>query len=508
VNCFLKDYKEVEEMTLNTKKYDVVVIGAGNAALNAALAAHNEGAKVLVLEWAPQELRGGNTYFTSGGYRVSYGNAMDVIPKLIPDITKAEMDSCVIPPYTHDNYYNTVMRLCKGRTDPDLLELIVRESLPTILWMKEQGVKWELNMTFTQKSNDKIFFAANGMVFQTKGAGAGLSDTLFDILRQRDIELLYGSKATNLLVDSAGKVYGVGFRTKGEYREVKGKAVVLGCGGFESNPEMRVKYLGKDWDIIKVRGTRFNTGVMLKAALDMGAAPTGHFAACHNTFVDANAPQPAIRKDAESTRRVFHPLCILVNNQGKRFVDEGEDFSVYTYARAGIWALSQPDAVAYQIFDSKVTHLLEGFYSIPQASRVESNSIKELEGELGLPSNSLIETVNKYNEGVQESIPFNHIVLDGKKSVAEPVKSNWAQKIDTPPYLAYPVTCGITFTFGGVKINLKGQVLDATGEVIPGLYACGEIVGGIFYYNYPGAGGLTNGAVLGRIAGSYAASGG
>ncbi len=493
----------------STRMYDVVVVGAGNAALSAAIAAHNEGAKVIVLEWAPEELRGGNTYFTSGGFRVSYGSDVkEVLPKLIPDITQAEIDSCVIPPYTHDDYYNTVMRLCKGRSNPDLLELIVKESLPTVLWMKEQGVQWELNMTFTQKRDDKIFFAPNGMVFQTKGAGAGLSDSLFDILRQRGIEVLYESKATNLLVDKAGKVYGVGFRKRGEYKELKAKAVVLGCGGFEANLEMRVRYLGKDWDIVKVRGTRFNTGHMLNEALKLGAAPEGHYSACHNTFVDAEAPQPAIRKDAESTRRVHHPFCILVNNQGKRFVDEGEDFSVYTYAKAGMWALSQPDAIAYQIFDSKVTHLLEGFYTIPQASRVESNSIKELEEELGLPANSLVETVEKFNEGVQEDVPFNPIILDGKKSLTEPVKSNWAQKIDTPPFLAYPVTCGITFTFGGLKINLKGQVLDASGGIIPGLYACGEMVGGIFYYNYPGAGGLTNGGVLGRIAGSYAATGG
>lgn len=494
-------------MVLKSAEYDVAVVGAGNAALTAALAAHNGGAKVVVLEWAPKELRGGNTYFTSGGFRVAYGSSKDVIAKVIPDITKAEMDACVIPPYTNDNYYNTVMRLCKGRSNPELLELIVRESLPTILWMKDQGIKWELNMAFSQKKDGKILFPANGMVFQTKGAGAGLSDRLFDIVQQQGIELLYRTKATSLLVDGTGRVYGVGIRFAGEYREVKAKAVVLGCGGFESSPEMRVKYLGKDWDIVKVRGTRFNTGHMLNEALNIGAAPTGHFSACHNTFVDVNAPQPAIRKDAESTRRVYHPLCVLVNNQGKRFVDEGEDHSVYTYARAGLWALSQPEAVAYQLFDAKTKDLLEGFYSIPQASRAESNSIKELEEELGLPSNSLVETVDRYNKGVLEDVPFNPIVLDGKKSMMEPVKSNWAQKLDSPPYLAYPVTCGITFTFGGLKINLKGQVLEASGEVIPGLYACGEIVGGIFYYNYPGAGGLTNGAVLGKVAGAYAASG-
>ena len=295
-------------MAGNLTESDVVVVGAGNAALTAALAAHNEGAKVVVLEWAPQDLRGGNTYFTSGGFRVSFGNAKDVIPKLMPDISQAEMDSYIIPPYTDDDYYNTVMRLCGGRSDTNLLELIVRESLPTILWMNEQGVKWELNMTFTQKSEGKISFAPNGMVFQTQGAGAGLSDMLFDIVRERGIEVLYRSKATNLLVDSSGRVYGVGFRTGGEYREIKGKAVVLGCGGFESNREMRVKYLGRDWDIVKVRGTRFNTGDMLNAALNIGAAPAGHYSACHNTFVDAEAPQPAIREDAETTRRVGHRI--------------------------------------------------------------------------------------------------------------------------------------------------------------------------------------------------------
>ena len=495
-------------MVADSTKYDVVVVGAGNAALTAALAAHNEGARVLVLEWAPQELRGGNTYFTSGGFRVAYGSSKDVIVKLIPDLSKAEIESCVIPPYTKDNYYNTVMRLCKGRSHPELLELIVKESLPVALWMKEQGVKWELNMSFALKRDDKLVFPANGMVFQTKGAGAGLSDSLFDIVQQRGIELWYKTKATNLLVDGAGRVYGVGMRCAGEYREVKSKAVVLGCGSFEASPEMRVKYLGKDWDLVKVRGTRFNTGHMLNEALKMGAAPAGHYSGSHNTFVDVNAPQPAIRKDAESTRRIRHAFSVLVNNQGKRFVDEGEDHPVYTYARVGLWALSQPEGIVYQIFDTKCKELLEGFYEIPQASRAESNSIKELEEELGLPSNSLVETIDRYNKGVQEDVPFNPVTLDGKKSLMDPLKSNWAQKLDSPPYTAYPVTCGITFAFGGLKTNLKGQVLEASGEVIPGLYACGEMVGGVFYYNYPGAGGLTNGAVLGKVAGVYAASGG
>lgn len=492
----------------NTVQYDVIVVGAGNAALTAALAAKSEGAKVLVLERAPEHLRGGNTYFTTGSFRVSYGtNPKALIPKVVPDISAAELDSFVIPDYTNDDYYNDVMRTSQGRSDPDLLEAIVRESVPHLLWMKEQGIKFEMETTLVVRREGKVFWPPIGMIFRSKGAGVGLSDMLFDAILQREIGLWYESKAVNLLVDKRGKVYGVGVRTKGEYWEVRAKAVILGCGGFEANAEMRAQYLGKDWDVAKVRGTIFNTGDMLKAALAIGAAPDGHYSACHNTLVDTEAPQPAIRENAESTRRIFTQFGILVNSEGKRIIDEGEDFLVYTYAKSGQYALSQPEGMAYEIFDAKGMKLVEDFYRRPEASRIEANSINDLEQEMGLPSNSLADTVNMYNDGVTPG-EFDPRIKDGKMSTAIPVKSNWAQKLDEPPFVAYPVTAGITFTFGGLKINLRGQVLDIEGQVIPGLYACGEMAGGIFYYNYPGAGGLSKGAATGRTAGSYAGTGG
>ncbi|MDD5039501.1 MAG: FAD-binding protein, partial [Dehalococcoidales bacterium] len=329
---------------------------------------------------------------------------------------------------------------------------------------------------------------------------------LFDTIVKRDIELRYNSKVAKLLVEKNGRVYGVGVRTNGDYQEVRGKSVVLGCGGFEANGEMRARYLGKNWDIVKVRGTIFNTGDMLKEALNIGACPFGHYSACHNTFVDTEAPQPAIRERAESTRRMYMLWGIVVNNEGKRIMDEGEDYVAFTYAKAGQYALTQPGSMVYQVFDSKGLPLTEDFYRLPEASKIQANSMKELEQGMGLPSNSLVDTVKRYNDGVQPG-EFNPVIRDGKKSLDSPVKSNWARKIDEPPFYAYPCTAGITFTFGGLKINLKGQVLDNEGQIIPGLYACGEMVGGVFYYNYPGAGGLSNGAITGRIAGSYAAAG-
>jgi tricarballylate dehydrogenase len=266
---------------------------------------------------------------------------------------------------------------------------------------------------------------------------------------------------------------------------------------------MRTKYLGAGWDVVKVRGTRYNTGETLSMALALGAQATGQWSGCHAVLLGADSPD--VEAASEHLGRSSYPYGILVDMNGKRFLDEGEDFFSYTYAKFGREILRLPWRTAFQVFDSKVRPLLRPEYS--RGTSISGESIEALAKKLpDLHEENFIATVKAFNDAVQDT-PFDPSQRDGKctKDIS-PVKSNWAQRLDTPPFYAYPVTCGITFTFGGLKITEKAEVLDTEGNIIVGLYAAGEITGGSFYHNYPGGAGLMKGAVFGRIAGMSAAS--
>jgi len=287
------------------------------------------------------------------------------------------------------------------------------------------------------------------------------------------------------------------------FAEIGARAVVLGCGGFEANPEWRARYLGRPWDHAKVRGTRYNTGDGLRMALEIGALPHGQWTGCHSTPIDADAPPHGDRKLTDKTNRLSYPYGVLLNAQGRRFFDEGEDFQFYTYAKLGGIIHNQPGGVGYQIFDSKVTDLLEGRYKTGKP--IAADSLAALVDKLPLDRAAARRTLEDYNAAVGGGA-FDPAARDGlaTKGLA-PAKSNWAQRLDAPPFVAYPVTGGITFTFGGVRVNERAQVLSTSWAPIPGLYACGEMVGGLFHINYPGGTGLMSGAVFGRLAGAHAA---
>jgi tricarballylate dehydrogenase len=325
----------------------------------------------------------------------------------------------------------------------------------------------------------------------------------FRTAEKRGVELRYGAAAVRLLQDSRGRVTGVVVQDADGFRELTARAVVLGCGGFEANPEWRARYLGRPWDHAKVRGTRYNTGDGLRMAIEIGALPHGQWTGCHSTPIDANAPPHGDRKLTDKTNRLSYPFGVLVNARGRRFFDEGEDFQFYTYAKLGGIILNEPGGVAWQVFDQKVTHLLEGRYRTGKP--IVADSLEALVAALPLDQAACRATLDAYNAAV-ESGPFDPTALDGlgTRGLDLP-KSNWAQRLDKPPFVAYPVTGGITFTFGGVKVDGRTQVVDTRWEPIPGLYACGEMVGGLFHGNYPGGTGLMSGAVFGRIAGAAAA---
>jgi tricarballylate dehydrogenase len=313
----------------------------------------------------------------------------------------------------------------------------------------------------------------------------------------------YDTAVVRLLQDRRGRVTGAGVQGPEGFEEISAKAVVLGCGGFEANPEWRARYLGRPWDHAKVRGTRYNTGDGLRMAMELGALAHGQWTGCHSTPIDAEAPPHGDRKLTDKTNRLSYPYGVLVNTRGLRFFDEGEDFQFYTYAKLGGIILNEPGGVGWQIFDAKVTHLLEGRYKT--GTPLQADTLHALADKLPLDRATCRRTLEAYNAAVTDG-RFDPTVRDGLATRELPLpKSNWAQRLDAPPFLAYPVTGGITFTFGGVRVNDRAQVLSTSWAPIPGLYACGEMVGGLFHGNYPGGTGLMSGAVIGRLAGSQAA---
>jgi tricarballylate dehydrogenase len=344
-----------------------------------------------------------------------------------------------------------------------------------------------------------------GLTVEAWGGGPGLIETLYRLAREAGIEIRFAARATALIADDDG-ARGVRVRQSGRTLELAAKAVVLACGGFEANTEWRTRYLGPGWDLAKVRGTRFNTGEGIGMALAIGAMSAGNWSGCHAVGWDRNAPEFGDLTVGDGFQKHSYPLGVMLNARGERFVDEGADFRNYTYAKYGRAILAQPAQFAWQVFDAKVAGLLRDEYRIKRATRVRAETLEELCARLDdVDPAQALATLEAFNAAVMTEVPFDPNVKDGRgtRDLALP-KSNWANRLDTAPFEAYAVTCGITFTFGGLKIDRDARVIDADGEAIGGLYAAGELVGGLFYNNYPGGTGLMAGAVFGKIAGERA----
>jgi len=484
--------------------WDVIVVGGGNAALCAALAAKEETGRVLVLERAPEEESGGNSRFTAGLLRIVY-NGADDLAQLI-ELSKEERERTDFGTYTAEQFLDDMARVTEYRCDPDLTEILVKQSFPTMLWMRRKGVRFTAAWGRQAFKIEGKFKFWGGLTLEAIGGGPGLVESLTSAAKKNGIEIWYQARAVSLVADDAG-VHGVVVKYKGKTQEVKAKAVVLAAGGFQANPEWRTRYLGPLWELAKVRGTRFNTGDGIKMALDVGAAPTGNWSGCHAVAWERNAPEFGDLAVGDQFQKHSYPWGIYLNAEGKRFVDEGADFRNYTYAKYGRVILNQPLQFAWQIFDAKVKSQLRDEYRIKQVTKVTANTLEELVKKLDdVNAEQALKEIKAYNAAVRQDIPFNPNVKDGRRTEGLPInKTNWANTLDTPPFEAYAVTCGITFSFGGLRINTDAQVINTDGEPIPGLYAAGELVGGIFYFNYPGGSGLTNGAVFGKIAGASAA---
>ena len=484
--------------------FDVIVVGAGNAALCAALSAQEQGARVVVLERAPEEESGGNSRFTAGAIRVAY-RGVDDLRELMPDLTEAEIAQTDFGTYTEDQFFDDMFRVTRNRTDPVLCEILVRRSFETLKWLRGKGVRFAPIWGRQAFKVDGKFKFWGGLTIEAYGGGPGLVQAETEACKKRGVEIRYRSRATRILSDGF-KVLGVEVKTPGRIYELRAPAVILASGGFQADAEMRTRYLGPGWELAKVRGTRFNTGDGIKMALDIGASPFGNWSGCHAVQWDFNAPEFGDLAVGDAFQKHSYPWSVLINANGKRFLDEGADFRNYTYAKYGRVVLEQPGNFAWQVFDKKVLHVLRDEYRIKQVTKVRADTLEELASKLeGVDGKAFLEEIRRYNAAVRTDIPFNPNIKDGRCTEGLEInKSNWANTIDEPPFEAYQVGCGITFTFGGLRIDPETRVLDQDLEPIGGLYACGELVGGIFYFNYPGGSGLINGAVFGKIAGATA----
>ncbi len=487
--------------------WDVIVVGAGNAAFCAALAAREQGARVLMLERAPESENGGNSRFTAGAIRFAY-DGVDDIRVLCPDLSDEQIANTDFGTYTTEQFYDDMFRLTRYRTDPTLCERLVTTSRETLTWLNRKGIRL---MPIYGRQAFKVggkFKFWGGLTLEFWGGGPGLIDAQTKIARQQGIEIRYSCRAINLLYDGVA-VNGVRVKHNGALHEFSARSVVLASGGFEANTEWRTRYLGSGWEMAKTRGSRFNTGDGIRMALDIGASSFGHWSGCHAVGWDYNAPEFGDLSVGDGFQKHSYPWGIMVNAHGQRFVDEGVDFRNYTYAKYGRVILQQPDQFAWQIFDQKVTHLLRDEYHIKQVTKISADTLEGLAKKLdGVDEKAFLREIKQYNNSVRTDIPFNPNVKDGRGTRGLQIpKSNWANTIDQAPFQAYQVGCGITFTFGGLRIDPdSGQVLDVDLTPISGLYAAGELVGGIFYFNYPGGTGLMSGAVFGRLAGRSAAT--
>ncbi len=486
--------------------YDVVVVGAGNAALSAAMAARESGASVLILEKAAEEEKGGNSYFTAGGFRFCHSGIEDAASDVLTDLSDAERDQIVLPVHDRDTFYDALMKVTHHQSDEDMAWRLIDGSRPAMVWLKGHRVRF-IPMFGRQsfKLNGKHHFYG-GVNIEAVGGGAGLVEMELAEALRMGCEIRYSSGATRLIQDQQRRITAIEVRGPDGYEEIEAKAVVLACGGFESNPEMRVRYLGPGWDLCRVRGTRHNMGDGIRMALAIGARPYGNWSGCHSVGWDISAPPYGDYEVLDNFQKHSYPWGIMVNLNGERFVDEGEDLRNLTYVKFGREIMSQPFRTAVQIFDQKTIPVLRDEYRIRQVTKYTANSIAELAAQLEINPEALVETIETFNAACQPG-EYNPSILDGVSTEGLAInKTNWALPINEPPYEAYVTTTGISFTFGGLRIDDVGAVQDLSDRSIPGLFAAGELVGGLFFENYPGGSGLMAGTVFGKLAGEGAAN--
>jgi tricarballylate dehydrogenase len=445
------------------------VVGTGLAGLSAALRAKEAGGKVVFIDKAPETSMGGNSRFSGGALRTP----SDTVSAA--DLVKEAMD------------------MSGGRANPRLAHLLYADAAEALEWLKGFGVP------ILPSGEERPDFKGSKMPWHAKGNGYGLIAALFPNLAKNDVPVSFETKALRLDVDEKGKVNGVVVRDRSGTRTLQGP-VILATGNFQANTEMRTRYLGEGADALIVRGSRYNTGDGINMAMQVGAQSFGNWGDFHSAVLDARS---ALVECGETNVNTY-PHTVIVNVYGKRFVDEGADFFDMTYVTYGKACLAQPGGRAFCLFDAKAAERGLVYGLREDFEPIQAGTIRRLAEMLGINADNLDHTIAEFNGSINQK-PFDPDSRDGKSTMGiTPPKSNWALPLDTPPYFALPVTGGITFAFGGLKVDENCRVLDTEDRAMPGLYAAGEIMGGVFYQKYPGGASLVRSLVFGRIAGRNA----
>jgi tricarballylate dehydrogenase len=460
-------------MSEDSKSFDVLVIGGGNAGLAAALSAREKGASVLVLEAAPKHFRGGNSRHTRN-LRCMHDAPTEVL-------TDA---------YSEDEFYNDILRVTGGQTNEQLARMTIRASATCTEWMKQQGVRFQHAMGGTlHLGRTNAFFL---------GGGKAMMNAYYASAQRAGVQIAYDAEVTDLeIVD--GEFRSATTVIEGKPTRISAKALVAAAGGFESNLEWLKEAWGPAAENFLIRGTPYNMGKILKRLIELGAQSIGDPTQGHCVAIDARAPK---FDGGIVTRLDCVSLGIVVNKNGERFYDEGEDFWPKRYAIWGRLVAQQPDQIGYCIIDSKAM----GKFMPSVFPPAKAQTIRELAKAVNLPVDKVEETVKAYNDAVQPG-SFNHAIMDDcKTSGLKPEKTHWALRIDQPPFYAYSLRPGITFTYLGVKVNERAEVQLTNGKKACNIFAAGEIMAGsILGKGYAAGFGVTIGTVFGRIAGTRAA---
>jgi tricarballylate dehydrogenase len=487
-------------------KYDVVVVGGGNTALCAAITANEAGSSVAMIEAAPRGERGGNSRFSGTAWRFVHHGKNHLLPLLDAEGLK-EAEKCSMSAYTAEDFTKDMLEKSGGRHDRNEIQTIIDHGYDTVKWLADHGVPFKLPLNFwvSHQGKDGTQQLAPGVPVVTRDYGRGLTDTLWKSAEKTNIEVFYSMPAHDLITDG-DRILGVQARSSDGYHNFYGK-VILACGGFEANPRMRRQYLGPGTEFAIVRGTRFNTGTMLEKAIAAGAQAQGHWGGYHCAPQDAAAPPIGDMETLDAWERYSFPYSIMVNKSGRRFTDEGEDEISLIYSKVGAAIAQEQDARVFQVFDSKVSHLISEKYKT-HSTPIQADTLEDLAEKMGVPVSNFLDTLSSFNTATASNKlgSFDAFSNDGlgTKPGFSPRKSNWALPIDFPPFVAYAVTVGITFTYGGIKTNGNGEVLNNEGNVMSRLYAMGEMTGG-FYYGYAAGASLIRSSVIARIAGKHAA---